>query len=410
MNIDQQREQAITRLYNTPLPKNRNRTYGQVFSPPELAVLMVAKNDAIRDAEIQAGNLTQERYDEIMAKMPELDKKLAIYNVSPIPYTLEMANPELAAKIEEQNQPYGEAYQRKIDAQLRGNYPPDYAGPQLSKPHRFDRKQKIANYGINPDNPYFFKGQENHRDFYYALSFAPRKLSKENVKFILDKIGEEGDLQYLDNTNPSEGFIFKPEGSDTYQILRGPEIEGRDVSYLMGREAPALIGDIAGVLATGVRGFGSKGVFQGLYQAGKVGFGSGVGATGGDAGRLLVGKQLGYNDLSIEEILKESGMTGAYALAGTAGIQIAMSTLGGVYRSLTGTQVAPDILAKINNILDRQTTVFQQQGRSKIIYGADNQGTNQQIQDEIKYFTKKFSAEYRQYNPCLLYTSDAADK
>ena len=39
MNIDQQREQAITRLYNTPLPNNPNRTYGQVYSPPELAYL-----------------------------------------------------------------------------------------------------------------------------------------------------------------------------------------------------------------------------------------------------------------------------------------------------------------------------------------------------------------------------------
>ena len=181
MNIDQQREQAITRLYNTPLPNNPNRTYGQVYSPPELAILMVAKNDAIRDAEIQAGNLTQERYNDILNKVPELDKKLAIYNVPPIPYTLEMASPELAATIEEEGRPYGEAYQRRIDAQLRGNYPSDYAGPQRGKPHRFDRKQKIASYGIDPDNPYFFKGQENHRNFYYALSFAPDSYTHQTL-------------------------------------------------------------------------------------------------------------------------------------------------------------------------------------------------------------------------------------
>ena len=43
----------------------------------------------------------------------------------------------------------------------------------------------------NTINDLFETFQENHRDFYYALSYAPRKLSKENVKFILDKPADE---------------------------------------------------------------------------------------------------------------------------------------------------------------------------------------------------------------------------
>ncbi len=410
MNIDQQREQAITRLYNTPLPNNPNRTYGQVYSPPELAILMVAKNDAIRDAEIQAGNLTQARYNEILAKMPELDEKLAIYNLTPIPYNIEDQVPGYTQRLAE-SKAAQEEYSRMLKEWSKtagpGDRPPmprDGASSlaEPSKPLRFDRKQKIASYGIDPDNPYFFKGQENNRDFYYALSFQPRKLSKENVQFVLDKLGEKGDLQYLDNTNPSDGFIFKPEGSDTYQILRGPDIEGRDVSSVIGREFPALAGDITGTLALGVRGLGSKGLLAALGNAFKVGFGSGVGAAGGDAARLLAGKELGYNDLTLEEIMRESGMTGAFALAGTAGVTIALSTLGGAYRSIMGKQVAPDILEDIQKILDKQSSVYKQKGRSKIIYGADTQGTDQQIQEEIKRFTEIFGAEYRKYNPTLV--------
>ena len=64
-------------------------------------------------------------------------------------------------------------------------------------PLGFKKRQTIASYGIDPDNPYEFKGITQEREFYTHLALAPRKLSKDNVQYILDKQDIRGDLDFV---------------------------------------------------------------------------------------------------------------------------------------------------------------------------------------------------------------------
>ena len=85
------------------------------------------------------------------------------------------------------------------------------------------------------------------REFYNLLAYGPRKLSKENVQYVLDKSGIKGDLLYVDPSKPDLGFRFKPEGSDQYQILRNPRLTRDDIRKFVRQESPAIVGDILGI-------------------------------------------------------------------------------------------------------------------------------------------------------------------
>jgi len=398
--MNPQLQENINKIYNTPLPNNPNLTYGNALNPNQILLYSIATIPALRDKEIAEGRLTQERYEAILEKLPEMQGKIDKYNIPPIPYTLDMVNPELATKIDEQNRPYGDAYQRRIDAGIRGNYPPDYTPLEYKAPMGFKRKQTIASYGINPDNPYQFESKELENDFYYHLAFAPRKLSKNNIKFITDKLGIKGDLDYLNPLKPSEGFRFKPEGSDTYQVLRDPDFNYEDFWSGALRELPAIGGDIAGVLATGVSGLGARSIPNALGQLLKASLGSSAGATTGDLARLLLGRELGYNDLDTEKILEEAGMTGLLALGGTAVIGTLMSVLPTAYRVLSGKQVSADILEEIEEILLRQSDVLRQEGKAGIIYTGGT-ATAEEINKQIDEFVKLYKKEISEYNPTL---------
>ena len=398
--MNPQLRENIDKVYNTPLPNNPNLTYGNALNPNQILLYSIATIPALRDKEIAEGRLTQERYEAILEKLPEMQGKIDKYNIPPIPYTLDMVNPELATKIEEQNRPYGDAYQRRIDAGIRGDTPPGYTPLEYKEPMGFKRKQTIASYGINPDNPYQFESKELENDFYYHLAFAPRKLSKNNIKFITDKLGIKGDLDYLNPLKPSEGFRFKPEGSDTYQVLRDPDFNYEDFWSGALRELPAIGGDIGFVLATGVSGLGARSIPNALGQLLKASLGSSAGATIGDLARLLLGRELGYNDLGTEGILEEAGMTGLLALGGTAIVGTVMSVLPTAYRIISGKQVATNILEEIETILLRQSDILRQEGKTGIIYTGGTT-TAEEINKQIDEFVKLYKKEISSYNPTL---------
>ena len=102
MQTQQNSEELINQIisdgYKRPLPNNPNLRYGTVLSPNELRIYAVAKNTQLRDLEFANGNLNQETYERILSKLPELEEKIAVYNIPPVSYTLEEREPDLYNK------------------------------------------------------------------------------------------------------------------------------------------------------------------------------------------------------------------------------------------------------------------------------------------------------------------------
>ena len=411
MQMQQNSEELINQIisdgYKKPLPNNPNLRYGTVLSPNELRIYAVAKNTQLRDLEFANGNLNQETYERILSKLPELEEKIAVYNIPPVSYTLEEREPDLYNKMmEDQNS--GAAQQRRIDAGIRGNLPADYTPFEYKEPVGFKRKQEIASYGIDPDNPYNFGSREVERDFYNRLAFTSRTPSKKQIQYILDSVGLKGDLKYLDGEDPSKGFRFKEEGSDTYQILKNPSINRDDIRKFAIQESPAIVGDIVGTLLT-IPGKGSTSIPAALGTILKTGFGSSTGAIIGDAARLTYGAMEDKNDLTIEEIAKEAGLTGAYAFGGTTLVNSFMKFFPAFYRAISGSQVPTDVLERFRTIFAKQEADAL---NPSIIYGKTPESV-EEINEQIKLFAKKFNIEYKSYNPTLAganpFDEDAAD-
>ena len=396
----------IEDIYRKPLPNNPNVRYGTALSPAELRLYAVGMSPELRNLEFQSGNLTEETYKRILEKLPELQAKVDVYNVAPISYTLQEREPEIYKRMLEDQV---SAQQRQIDAGVRGNFPTEFTPFETKPPVGFSRRQKIASYGIDPDNPYVFPDRETEKSFYNHLAFTSRTPSKEQIKFITDKLGIKGDLQYLDNENPYEGFRFKAEGNDFYQILRNPRLTRDDIRKTFFQEGPAIVGDILGTVGTMPK-TASKSIFGGLGTIALTAAGSGAGATAGDAVRLIIGSEAGLNNLTIEEIAKQSGMTGAVAFGGTAVVNSLMKILPALYRTAAGTQVPADVMEKIRTILNRQAQ--DDILRPDIIYGRGQKSVDL-INEQIDRFAKNFKDKYRQYNPTLAgrnpLDQDAAD-
>ena len=100
--------QFVEDIYRKQLPNNPNVRYGTALTPQELRLYVVGTSPAIRNFEIQQGNLTEETYQKILDKMPEKQSKIDIYNVAPISYTLEEREPDI----------YKRMLEDQIDAQL----------------------------------------------------------------------------------------------------------------------------------------------------------------------------------------------------------------------------------------------------------------------------------------------------
>ena len=406
--MNPQLQENINKVYNTPLPNNPNLTYGNALNPNEILFYSIATIPALRDKEIAEGRLTQERYEAILEKLPEMQGKIDKYNIPPIPFNIEDQAPGYTERLAE-SKAAQEEYNRILEEWSktaspgeRPPMPPDGLQSVIepNKPFRFDRKATIASYGINPDNPYQFETNQLERQFYAHLIAAPRNLTKENVKFITDKLGIKGDLDYLNPLKPREGFRFKPEGSDTYQVLRDPDINLEDVWSIFLREAPAVIGDITGVAVAGFSGLGARSIPNALLQLLKASGGAGLGAASMDAARLLIGKEGGFNDLETSTILKESGLTGLLALGGTAAVGTIMSVLPTAYRVLSGKQVSTDILEQIEEILLRQAGALEQKGKAGLIYTSGTTSA-EEINKQIDEFVRLYKKEISSYNPTL---------
>ena len=394
---------VVNTIYKTPLSNNPNITYGTALSPMEIRILSIVRDENVRNRELQAGNLDQEMYENALRAVPIIEEKINKYNIAPIPYTLEEREPDAYNRMQEG--PRTLFGQKVPESLLNESGEVDVMVPGIASnpkpPLGFKKRQTIASYGIDPDNPYEFKDITQEREFYTHLALAPRKLSKDNVQYILDKQDIRGDLDYLNPLKPSEGFRFKPEGSDTYQILRNPRLDWRDVRKFGIQEGPAILGDIFGVAASTIGGgLGSKSIPGAIINIVKATAGSTVGTVAGDLARLAYGNQKGYNDLSIEEMMDDAAVAGLYAAGGTAAINTLMKVFPAFYRLLSGTQVPADIADKMKRVLGRQEATLRNKGMSEILYGK-TPATVDEINEQMRYFVNKFMGEYKSYNPSL---------
>ena len=390
-------EEPVKALYNTALPKNPNQTYGSVLSPNAIQTLAISSNPNLQTQLLQDGLITAEQIKEIQVIAPKIKERINTYNIPPIPYTLEEREPDIYERMILDKQ---EKQQRQIDAGLRGNLPADFTPFETKPPIGFEKRQKIASYGIDPDNPYVFADDKTRRTFYIDLALNPRQLSKEQMKFVLDKNNIQGKLEFVKPNDPSLGFRFKPEGSDTFQILRNPRLTADDVYKTIIQEGPAVAGDIAFTIGAAPAG-GSKSIAQGILNITKLAGASSTGAVVGDMTRLLFGAAQGRNNLTADEIFKEAGTTGLFAFGGTAAINTVMRIFPVIYKGLAGTAVPAEFMEKLKQL--ERNAIKQQQGSANqpnVLYGV-NPTTTKQINEEIKLLAEKMQAQYKEYNPTL---------
>ena len=356
-------DQNIDTLYNKPLSNNPNMTYGNVLSPEQTKLYLIGNSGAIQKSLLDSGELTLEQLEQINQEiMPNLQKRVNSYDLSPIPYTLEDRFPEKAAEINriEEEKSSREGQQRRIDAGVRGNFPADFT-PGTIEPFvrpRFDEAQEIAGYGLDPDNPYDFGGNsQTKRQFFIDDALGPRRKSIEQMQFLLDKYNMKGDLSFIDPKKPELGFRYKPEGSETYQVLNSPYIEGTDFIKQVIAEGPALIGDIAATTwAATTNPLGGKYQIPKtlLGTVGRIGGLSAAATTGtigGEWVRLTSGTLKGAHDMSITEMMNESQLPALIAFGGTAAVSSAQKVLPAIYESIVGKRIPPEFyeyLAKLN--------------------------------------------------------------
>tara|TARA_Y100000992_G_scaffold221326_1_gene153499 strand:+ start:1557 stop:4895 length:3339 start_codon:yes stop_codon:yes gene_type:complete len=350
-------DQNFNDFYNTPLSNNPNITYSNVLSPDNMKLYTIGKSGTLQNALLESGEMTIDDLNEINQLIPTLQKRIDSYNLPPVPYAFEDKFPEKAAerrRIEE------ERGSRRFDPGTRGNFPADFT-PGTIEPFvspRFDEAQEIAGYGLDPDNPYDFGGDSTFkRRFFIDDALGPRRKSKKQMQYLLDKYDMKGDLSFIDPKKPQLGFRFKPEGSETYQVLNSPYIEGTDFIRQVVAEGPALVGDIAATTWAA-----TKNPLGGKYQlpktllgtVGRIGGLSAAATTGtlgGEWARLTTGLARGAHDMSITEMMDESLLPALIAFGGTAIVSSAQKVLPAVYETIVGKRIPPEFyeyLAKLN--------------------------------------------------------------
>ena len=407
-------DNRIMELYNTPLKNNPNVTYGTAFSPDQTKIYAIGNNYALQQALIDSGEMTEEQINKINDNLPKLQERLDFYDVPPVPYSLEEKFPKKYEQIQEikklKTEP--EAQQRRIDAGIRGNYPSSYV-PFTSEPlvrPRFDEAQKLASYGVNPDNPFDFG--DNKRSFFRDMGLGPRNRSLEQMQFLLDKYDIKGKLAYVDGKDPKLGFKIKPEGSDEFQLLRSPYVQGEDLLKGIVQEGPAIVGDIG--LTLGLYGLQPTGkakipktIFDNFKRIMGLSATASLGTVTGDWARIVLGSVNGSHDLTLEEQLKEAGMMGLLAFGGTAAITTVGKTFPAIYESLKGTRIPPEfyeILAKF-----RAKALKEEAGipSGTSLKFADDQLTVKEMNEQIEALGKEIGEDLGEYTPTVAGTASA---
>ncbi len=387
-------------LSKQPLRDNPNVTYGQLLSPKELELAAIMYSPELKSK--ATGIYSSEDMSKIENSI-DWQNRVAPYNRAPIEYDMYERHPEYMKQLDEFNSPEGQ--ERRNMIKVRGNFPDTYEPLEPIAPLGIEKAKKIAALGFDPANELQFQTFKDGVGFRSKLAFAPRKTTVEDFKKLGDQYGLVGDYRYINPSDPSLGLAFKPEGSDDFQLLNTPYVTAEDTYNFLVQEFPAIAGDIA-LTVYGSKKFTSP---FGLSDkvGGKVGKVLGLsglsaaGAAGGDFLRLTAGLAMDAHDRDFDEILKESGMIGAFAFGGTALISGAAQTIPKVWKMITGKDVPPSFYEKIDDAMQEARAQERGDGTlaSGILYG--DATSVKVINEQINDLAKRFDVELKNYNPTI---------
>ena len=394
-----QQEYALD-LSKQTLKDNPNVTYGQLLSPKELELAAILYSPELKSK--ATGIYSSEDMTKIENAI-DWQNRVAPYNRAPIEYDMYERHPEYMKQLDYFNSPEGRERTNLI--KTRGNYPDTYEPFKPTEPLGLEKAKKIAALGFDPANELKFETFKDGVGFRTKLAFAPRKTTIEDFKKLGEQYGLTGEYKYINPSDPSLGLAFKPEGSDDFQLLNTPFMTDEDVYNFVVQEFPAIAGDIA-LTVYGSKKFTSP---FGLSDkvSGKVGKVLGLsglsaaGAAGGDFLRLTAGLAMDAHDRDFDEILKESGMIGAWAFGGTAVISGAAQTIPKIWKMITGKDVPPSFYEKIDDAMQEARAQERGDGAlaSGILYG--DATSVKVINDQINDLAKRFDVELKNYNPTI---------
>jgi len=399
----EQRNEAAKALGTQALTNNPNVTYGQVLSPQELqsAAIIFSPELNARANEI----FDQDILNQIEASV-DFENRVKPYNRAPIEYDMYERHPEYMKQVDYFNSPEGQS--RSLDAKVRGNYPDDYRPFEPQAPFGIEKAKEIAAFGFDPAKEITFDNFGDQAGFRTKIGLAPRNLTKEDIEFIGNQYGLDGTYRYINPSKPSLGLVYKAKGSDEEQLVNTPYVTAEDTYKFLINEVPAIAGDIALTVYGAkkfeplLRGAATKdpGLIRRAGQVLGISGLSAVGAAGGDFLRLTAGQVAGAHDRDFMDILKESGMIGSLAFAGTSAIGVATNVIPKIWRNITGKDVPPEFFEKIDDLMKQARAseggVVSTDG---VLYG--NAGSVQEIQEAIVELVNRTGAELKAYNPTL---------
>ena len=406
-----QRDEAAKVLGTQTLTNNPNVTYGQILSPQELGSAAI-----IFSPELNAGAteiFDADTLNKIQTSV-DFENRVKPYNKAPIEYDMYERHPEYMKQVDYFNS--GEGQQRSQEVFAQGNYPDDYRPFEPQAPFGIEKAKKIAALGFEPSSELTFDNFGDQAGFRSKIGLAPRNLTKEDIKYIGDQYGLDGTYRYINPSDPSLGLVYKAKGSDEEQLINTPYVTAEDTYKFLINEVPAIAGDIA-LTVYGAKKFepllkGGANAAPGLFRRSGQVLGisglSAVGAAGGDFLRLSAGLVAGAHDREFMDILKESGMIGSLAFAGTATIGMATNVIPKIWRNITGKDVPPEFFEKIDDLM-RQARASEggaNPTKAKLVTSSDgvlygNMGSVKEIQDGIALLAERTGKEFNQYNPTL---------
>ena len=367
---------------NTPLPNNPNQVLKNILSPADIEKLAIIRNDELyKYFDKNYDHNLEEEYDERIAPL------IRSYNLSPIDYEARLPDRyhETKAALDKETADKDARRKAILDTGTQAELADfdlmeanrsvsqaelDYG---MAVPYNLERRIAIAKLGYDPDlsidkfldpnqdipgNPFTGKFA-----LQYDLALNTRNMTKKQWEHLAKRHGLDGELRYMDPANSEEGVVYRPKGSDTWHQMDTPEMEWEDIATGLGREVPAIVGD----LLFSLKGAGrlepilkkipdvnidfTSGPVQRFLQTAGVAVFAGAGTALGEYIRMTAGRATGANDLSYLEIFKESGMMALLAMGGTAFIGVGLQVLPALTTAMTKGRIPPEVLRQIREDL-----------------------------------------------------------
>ena len=252
--------------------------------------------------------------------------------------------PKYHALMEEYAKDPG-SYALRYGNQGMANYKP-------TKPADYDNKKAYRRIGWDLDdpdveyNPPSFSKQNSLIEL--SLALGPRTETIRSVTHILKTSGvpfEEGSVRYVNPKKPGMGVRFFNTETKKDVILDTDDIDIGDVTQFILREGPVIAADYYSgkkateFLETIETAIPLSGFWEKARQITGLAGASGLATATADFSRYALGSMLGVNDLSADEILKKSGITGLLATGGTVVISTLARVIPGLYEMATNKMV-----------------------------------------------------------------------